>query len=85
MRTQPNRHQRARAAKSVNEAFEEFINEAVTVTITGDTVEEVTRTIRLLKTDEEKMAEEEINTMSDSGAYNLLTLGHGMIKEDLRN
>jgi predicted kinase len=85
VRTQPNRHQRARAAKSVNEAFEEFINEAVTVTITGDTVEEVTRTIRLLKTDEEKMAEEEVNTMSDAGAYNLLTLGTGMIKEDLRN
>ena len=85
VRTQPNRHQRARAAKSVNEAFEEFINEAVTVTITGDTVEEVTRTIRLLKTDEEKMAEEEVNTMSDSGAFNLLTLGKDMIKEDLRN
>jgi predicted kinase len=84
VRTQPNRHQRARAAKSVNEAFEEFINEAVTVTITGDTVEEVTRTIRLLKTDEEKMTEEEVNTMSDAGAYNLLTLGTGMIKEDLR-
>ena len=86
VRTQANRHDRARAAKKkVNEAFEDFINEAVTVTITGDTVEEVTRTIRLLKTDEEKMAEEEINTMSDSGAYNLLTLGRGMIKEDLRN
>ena len=70
----------------VNEAFENFINEAVTVTITGDTVEEVTRTIRLLKTDEEEMTEEEdVNTMSDPGAYNLLTLGHGIIKEDLRN
>ena len=70
----------------VNEAFENFINEAVTVTITGDTVEEVTKTIRLLKTDEEEMTEEEdVNIMSDSGAYNLLTLGHGMIKEDLRN
>ena len=69
----------------VNEAFENFINEAVTVTITGDTVEEVTRTIRLLKTDEEKMAEEDVNTMSDPGAYNLLTLGRGIIKEDLRN
>ena len=69
----------------VNESFENFINEAVTVTITGDTVEEVTRTIRLLKTDEEKMAEEDVNTMSDPGAYNLLTLGHGIIKEDLRN
>ena len=69
----------------VNEAFENFINEAVTVTITGDTVEEVTRTIRLLKSDEEEMAEEDENTMSDPGAYNLLTLGRGMIKEDLRN
>ena len=69
----------------INEAFENFINEAVTVTITGDTVEEVTRTIRLLKTDEEKMAEEDVNTMSDPGAYNLLTLGRGIIKEDLRN
>ena len=88
VRTQANRHDRARAAKkNVNEAFEEFINEAVTVSITGDTVEEVTRTIRLLKSDDEvEMAEEEkVNTMSDPGAYNLLTLGHGMIKEDLRN
>ena len=30
------------------------------------------------------MTEEDTNTMSDPGAYNLLTLGHGMIKEDLR-
>jgi hypothetical protein len=62
------------------------MNEAVTVSITGDTVEEVTRTIKFLKTDDEvEMAEEEeVNTMSDPGAYNLLTLGHGMIKEDLR-
>jgi predicted kinase len=70
----------------VNEAFDKLINEAVTVSITGDTVEEVTKTIRLLKTDEEEMTEEEeVNTMSDPGAYNLLTLGTGMIKEDLRN
>jgi hypothetical protein len=61
------------------------MNEAVTVSVTGDTVEEVTRTLRLLKSDEEEMTEEEeVNTMSDSGAYNLLTLGRGMIKEDLR-
>jgi predicted kinase len=61
------------------------MNEAVTVSVTGDTVEEVTRTLRLLKSDEEDMVEEEeVNTMSDPGAYNLLTLGRGMIKEDLR-
>jgi hypothetical protein len=69
----------------VNEAFGDFINEAVTVTITGDTVEEVTRTIRLLKTDEEEMTEQEdVNTMSNPGAYNLLRLGTPLIKEDLR-
>jgi predicted kinase len=61
------------------------MNEAVTVSVTGDTVEEVTRTLRLLKSDEEEMTEEEeVNTMSDSGAYNLLMLGKSMIKEDLR-
>jgi dephospho-CoA kinase len=61
------------------------IDEAVTVSVTGDTVEEVTRTLRLLKSDEEEMTEEDINTMSDPGAFNLLTLGQSMIKEDLRN
>ena len=61
------------------------MNEAVTVSVTGDTVEEVTRTLRLLKSDEEDMVEEEeVNTMSDPGAYNLLMLGKSMIKEDLR-
>ena len=85
IRTQANRHDRKRAAKKMNEDFINFIREAVTVTITGDTVEEVTRTIRLLKSDEPEMAEEDINTMSNPGAYNLLTLGTGMIKEDLRN
>jgi hypothetical protein len=73
--------------ENVNDSFDKFINEAVTVTITGDTVEEVTKTIRLLKTDEVEMAEEEqqdINTMSDPGAYNLLRLGTPLIKEDLR-
>jgi hypothetical protein len=61
------------------------MNEAVTVSVTGDTVEEVTRTLRLLKSDEEDMVEEEeVNTMSNPGAYNLLMLGKSMIKEDLR-
>ncbi len=85
IRTQANRHDRKRAAKKINEDFVDFINEAVTVTITGDTVEEVTRTIRLLKSDEPEMAEEQdTNTFSDPGAYNLLRLGTPLIKEDLR-
>jgi hypothetical protein len=70
--------------ESVNDKFENFLSEAVTVTITGDTAEEVSKTFRLLRSDDEEMTEEEVNTMSDSGAYNLLTLGMPIIKEDLR-
>jgi len=36
VRTHQNRHQRARAAKKVNEAFEEFISEALTIKITDN-------------------------------------------------
>jgi predicted kinase len=72
--------------ESINNRFENFLSEAVTVTITGDTAEEVSKTFRLLRTDEEEMTEqEEVNTMSDPGAYNLLRLGMPLIKEDLRN
>jgi predicted kinase len=72
--------------ESTNDKFENFLSEAVTVTITGDTAEEVSKTFKLLRSDEEEMTEqEEVNTMSDSGAYNLLRLGMPLIKEDLRN
>jgi predicted kinase len=72
--------------ESINDKFENFLSEAVTVTITGDTAEEVSKTFRLLRTDDEEMTEqEEVNTMSDPGAYNLLRLGMPLIKEDLRN
>jgi hypothetical protein len=82
IRTQANRHDRKRAAKKINEDFVGFLNEAITVTITGDTVEEVTRTIKLLKSDDVEMTEDQdTNTLSDPGAYNLLTLGT-MMKEE---
>jgi predicted ABC-type ATPase len=72
--------------ENVNDRFENFLSEAVTVTITGDTAEEVSKTFRLLRSDEEEMTEqEEVHTMSDPGAYNLLRLGMPLIKEDLRN
>lgn len=45
--------------KKVNEEFEQFIKEAVTVTVTGDTPEEVAKTLKLLKTDDEESVEEE--------------------------
>ena len=72
--------------ENLNNRFENFLSEAVTVTITGDTAEEVSKTFKLLRSDDEEMTEqEEVHTMSDPGAYNLLRLGMPMIKEDLRN
>jgi hypothetical protein len=72
--------------ENINNRFEDFITEAVTVTITGDTAEEVSKTFKLLRSEDEEMTEqEEVHTMSDPGAYNLLRLGMPMIKEDLRN
>ena len=72
-------------ANQINEQFENFIAEAVTVTISGDTPEEVSKTIQLLKSDDvEEVKEEdeiEINTFSNGNALTLLTLGKGLIKE----
>ena len=59
--------------KKVNEAFEQFINEAVTVTVTGDTPEEVAKTLKLLKTeDEEPVEEENVYQYSDNSAMKVL-------------
>jgi len=75
--------------KKMNESFENFLQEKVTFSVTGDTPKEVESMLRLLRnevTDEkvEEDAEEYGTTLSNNGAYNLLTLGAGMIKEDLR-
>jgi len=48
-----------RKKKSVNEEFQKFLEEAVTVTVTGDTPEEVAKTLRLLKSEDEEPVEEE--------------------------
>ena len=69
--------------KKVNEEFSEFINEAVTVTFTADTPEEIQKTIKLLKSDdvEEVKESEEQYELSSPDALNALTLGMPMIKE----
>ena len=88
VRTAANRHDRKRAAKKINESFDNFLQEKVTFSITGDDPKEVEKMLRLLRNEvPEDQVEEENDeyTFSDNGAFNLLTLGKGMIKEDLRN
>ena len=89
VRTEPNRHVRKRDAnKKVNEAFEDFLLEAVTVTITGDTAEEVNKMFKMLKNegdikDEVEESNETYGTsLSSNGAYNALTLGKHMVIEE---
>lgn len=70
--------------KKVNEEFEQFLNEAVTISVSGDTPEEVAKTLRLLKSDDiEDVQEEEGTIFSNSNALNLLTLGKSLIKESV--
>ena len=53
--------------------FENFMSEAITFTIQADTPEELKSTLKLLKSDDEKVAEQ--YSLSNSDALNLLTLG----------
>ena len=72
--------------KKVNEEFEQLF-EAVSITISGDTVEEVKSVMKLLTSKEEPEEQEESYQLSNDGAYNLLTLGkvnESMLLEDLR-
>jgi len=85
VRTERNRHDRKRdAKKKVNEAFEEFLQEAVTVTITGDTAEEVNKMFKLLKNEGEDVDEavDYGTSLSSNGAYNALTLGKQIVTEE---
>jgi hypothetical protein len=69
--------------KKVNEAFEDFLKEAVTITIKADTAEEAAKTIKLLTSKEEVEGVEEDSNFSNAAAYHLLTLGKSMVKEEL--
>mgnify|MGYP003350154847 CR=1 FL=1 len=61
--------------KNVNEQFEELF-EAVSITISGDTVEEVKSAMKLLTSKEEPEEQTESYSLSNDDAYKLLTLGH---------
>lgn len=71
--------------ESYDKEFETFLSEAVTFTITADTPEEIKKTIKLLKSDDEEIEEEQNYTLSDNGAFNALTLGMGMIGESVEH
>jgi len=61
--------------------FEEFLSEAVLITINADTADELNHAIKMLTGNNEKEVKEEKYKLSDTSAYNLLTLGTGMVKE----
>ena len=60
--------------KKVNEDFEQLF-EAVSITISGDTVEEVKSAVKLLTSKEEPEEQQEQYQLSNDSAYKLLTLG----------
>jgi hypothetical protein len=70
---------------SVNEQFEEFLSESVTVSITGDDAEEVGKMMKLLTSNTEPKEVEEQLTFSNDGAKNLLTLGTDMNISEINN
>ena len=70
---------------SVNEQFEDFLSEAVTVSITGDDAEEVGKMMKLLTSNPEPEEVEEQLTFSNDGAKNLLTLGTDMNISEINN
>ena len=67
--------------KKVNEQFEGFLSEAVSITIKGDTPEEVSKAFKLLKSDDTEEEVEEQYTFSGTNSINVLTLGKGLISE----
>jgi hypothetical protein len=72
-------------AKKVNEEFENFLKEAVTITIKADTAEEAAKTVKLLTSNEEteEVEESQDSHFSNPFAQHWLTLGKGMVKEEL--
>jgi hypothetical protein len=71
--------------KKVNEDFENFLKEAVTITIKADTAEEAAKAVKLLTSNEEaeEVEESQDSHFSNPFAQRWLTLGKGMVKEEL--
>jgi dephospho-CoA kinase len=69
--------------KKVNEEFEQFLSEQISITISGDTPEEVKSALKLLKNTESDV--DESYSLSDVDAMSVLTLGKGLMKEENEN
>jgi hypothetical protein len=69
--------------EDVDAEFENFLSEAVSITINADTVEELNQTVQMLTGNGEKEEEvkEETYKLSDTNAFDALTLGTGLVKE----
>jgi len=80
-------HDKLQPVQNVNEEFEQLM-EAVSITISGDTVDEVKQAMKLLTSEEDEPEEqEEEYSFTSNGAYNALTLGkvnEDSLNEDLR-
>jgi hypothetical protein len=67
--------------------FNQFLEEAVTVTVTGESAEEVNNMLKLLKNESGEVDEavKYGTTLSNNGAYNALTLGKHIVTEENTN
>lgn len=69
--------------KKVNEDFEQLF-ESISITVSGDTAEEVKQALKLLtNSDEEQDEVDEEYQLSDRSAFNALTLGTQLVKEEV--
>ena len=68
----PKKEEKKKIKENINDDFSKFISESVSVTITGDTPEEVAKTIKLLTGESEEA--EVVHALSTSDAKNLLQL-----------
>lgn len=69
--------------KKVNEEFEQLF-ESISITVTGDTADEVKQALKLLtNSDEEQDEVDEEYQLSDRSAFNVLTLGTQLVKEEV--
>ena len=69
--------------EELSKEFENFLAEAVTISITGDTAEEIKQAIQLLTSDNDSESEQIIPAFSNPSARNLLTLGKSYVKESI--
>lgn len=70
--------------KKVNEEFEQLF-ESISITVSGDTADEVKQALKLLTNAGEEQDEvDEEYQLSDTSAFNALTLGTKLVREDVQ-